>query len=216
MSIVRRVVIGIALAGSWLAALPGVAAERDSEPASEQVLQPELDRRSVHAPRIDVDDFEVAAYVGILSVEDFGAESLVGARVGYHVTEDLFIEGTYGTSTVSDQSYYRIGYPVFDERETALDYYHLSLGINLFPGEIFVGRSWATTSAVYLIGGVGNTGFDNRNYTTFNFGFGLRVLTADWFAMRLEMRDLIWQSDLLGVSELKHNFEFTLGASVYF
>jgi outer membrane beta-barrel protein len=212
----RCILIGIAVAGSWLAAAPGFAGERVAEQPSEQVIQPELDRRSVHAPRIDADDFEVAAYAGILSVEDFGAESLVGARVGYHITEDLFIEGTYARSTVSDQSYYRIGFPVFEERETDLDYYHLSLGINLFPGEIFVGRSWATTSAVYLVGGVGNTGFDNRDYTTFNFGFGLRVLTADWFALRLEMRDLIWQSDLLGVSELKHNFEFTLGASLYF
>ena len=203
-----------------LAALPGAAhvqAQSADAPPAEQVVKPELDRRTVRAPRIDVDDFEISAFAGILSVDDFGSNGTFGARLGYHVTEDLFVEATYQQSTVSDQNYYDLGFlPVFSQREVDLKTYDISVGLNLFPGEVFVGKSWATTSAVYLIGGVGNTTLDNRDYITFNFGFGLRVLTADWFALRLEMRDLMWQSDLLGKNELKHNFELTLGASFYF
>ena len=195
---------------------PLVAQAQTEAPAPEQVVKPELDRRNVRAPRIDVDDFEVAVFAGTLSVEDFGANAVYGVRLGYHVTEDFFVEGTYAMSTVSDAAYRRIGAAIFEEPEVDLKTYDLSVGVNLFPGEIFVGKSWATTSAFYLIGGVGNTNFADRDHTTFNFGLGLRTLFADWFAMRIEMRDRMFESDILYESELKHNFEFTLGASFYF
>ena len=212
------------MTGKWLAAIgvmtfmavPALAQAQTETPGAEQVVKPELERRNVRAPKIDVDDFEVAVFAGVLSVEDFGANSLYGVRLGYHVTEDLFLEGTYAMSTVSDAAYRRIGAAIFTEPEVDLRTYDLSVGVNLFPGEIFVGKSWATTSAVYLIGGIGNTSFANIGHTTFNFGLGLRTLFADWVAMRIEMRDRMFQSDILYKSELKHNFEFTLGASFYF
>ena len=72
------------------------------------------------------------------------------------------------------------------------------------------------TSAVYLVGGVGNVNFNSENHTTYNFGIGIRVLPVDWFSMRFEMRDQMFTSDLLGKNELKHNFEMTLGAGAYF
>lgn len=211
------------MTGRWLSALvmvlmifPIEGWTQTEQPAPEQVVKPELERRSVRAPRIDVDDFEVSVFAGVLSVEDFGANEVYGVRLGYHVTEDFFVEGTYAMSTVSDAAYRRIGAAIFTEPEVDLATYDLSVGVNLFPGEIFFGKSWATTSAFYVIGGVGNTNFADRDHTTFNFGLGLRLLFADWFAMRLEMRDRMFESDILYESELKHNFEFTLGASFYF
>jgi len=197
-------------------AFPVLGRAETETPSPEQVVKPELERRSPKAPKIDVDDFEVALFAGVLSVEDFGANSVYGVRLGYHVTEDFFVEGTYAMSTVSDAAYRNIGAAIFTEPEVDLRTYDLSVGVNLFPGEIFVGKSWATTSAFYVIGGVGNTSFAHIGHTTFNFGLGLRVLFTDWFAMRLEMRDLMFQSDILYKSELKHNFEMTLGTSFYF
>lgn len=184
--------------------------------SSEQVIKPEVDRRDIHIPKIDVDDVEIGVYGGVLSVQDFGANSVSQVRAAYHLTEDFFIEGTLGRSKVSDEAFRRLGIPVFTDPETDLDYYHLSVGYNLFPGEIFFGRNWAMTSAVYLIGGVGNVHFNDENHTAFNFGIGIRVLPKDWFAVRAEMRDLLFQSDVLGKNELKHNFELTLGVAVYF
>jgi len=211
------------MTGKWIVAavmifmaFSGPTRAETETPSPEQVVKPELERRSLKAPKIDVDDFEVALFAGVLSVEDFGANSVYGVRLGYHVTEDFFVEGTYAMSTVSDAAYRNIGAAIFTEPEVDLRTYDLSVGVNLFPGEIFVGKSWATTSAFYVIGGVGNTSFAHIGHTTFNFGLGLRVLFTDWFAMRLEMRDLMFQSDILYKSELKHNFEMTLGTSFYF
>ena len=192
-----------------------LAAAAFAEPP-EQVIQPELDRREVHIPKIDTEDIEIGVYRGTLSVEDFGANSVKGARLAYHVTEDFFVEGVTARSTVSDESFYRFGIPIFRQRVVDLTFYYLSLGVNLFPGEVFIGKKWAMTSAVYLTGGVGNVNFNQEDHNAFNFGIGIRLLPTDWFAIRAEIRDHLFESDILGQNELKQNFEASLGLSVYF
>lgn len=184
--------------------------------SGEPVIEPQIERRNIRIPRIDVDDVEVGIYGGVLTVEDFGSKPVAGARIAYHLTEDFFIEGAYGRSQVSDESFRQFGIPIFTQPEVDLDYYYLSVGYNLFPGEIFFGRDWAMTSAVYLVGGVGGVSFNDEDNTLFKFGIGLRVLPADWLAVRVEMRDLLFESDVLGSNELKHNFELSLGLSVFF
>lgn len=202
----RQLVLGI---GLLLAA--DVFAEQP-----EQVIEPDLDRREIHVPKIDTEDIEIGIYGGTLSVEDFGAEPVTGGRLTYHVTEDFFIEGVTARSTVSDESFYRFGIPILRQREVDLAFYHLSVGVNLFPGEVFIGKKWAMTSAVYLAGGVGNVNFNEEDHNAFNFGIGIRLLPTDWLAIRAEIRDHLFESDILGKNELKQNFEFSLGLSVYF
>jgi outer membrane beta-barrel protein len=170
----------------------------------------------VHIPRIDTEDFEIGAYAGLLSVEDFGAKPVYGARLVYHVSEDFFVEGMYGKSSISDQALCDLGLCLFPNREEDLMYYGLSVGYNVLPGEIFIGRGNAMTSAVYLLAGVGNTSFLDESHFTINVGMGIRVLPVDWLALHLTMRDHIFESDILGTKEIKNNFELTLGMSVYF
>lgn len=198
------------------AGLLAACAAQAADAVPEPVIPAQVDRRDVHIPKISASDVEIGAFVGILSVQNFGAKPSAGLRLGYHVTEDFFLEGTYGRSTVSDQSYRQLGIPVFEKENIPLSYYYLSVGCNLFPGEVFLGRDRALTSAVYVVGGVGNVNFNKENHTAFNFGIGIRVLPVDWFSMRFEMRDQMFTSDLLGKNELKHNFEMTLGAAAYF
>ena len=195
---------------------PATAMAQAAGSIPEPVIPAQVDRRNVHIPKISANDIEVGAFTGVLSVQDFGAKSSSGLRLGYHVTEDYFVEGVYGRSTVSDQSFRRLGIAVFKKEEIKLTYYSLSIGYNLFPGEVFLGKNWAMTSAVYLVGGVGNVNFNEENHTAFNFGIGMRVLPVDWFSIRFEMRDHMFNSDLLGKNELKHNFEMTLGLGAYF
>lgn len=185
-------------------------------PAPTPVIEPQIDRRDIRIPKISASDLEIGLFTGILSVEDFGAESSQGVRIGYHVTEDFFVEGTYGRSTVSDQAFYDRAIPIFTQRVHDLTYYHASIGYNLFPGEVFIGRNRAITSAVYLVAGLGNVNFAEEDHTAYNFGFGIRVLPFDWLSLRLEMRDHVWESDLLGKKEFKHNFEMTFGLGAYF
>jgi len=123
---------------SLLSGLTSVAAHAQTQTP---VIQPEVERRNIRIPNIDVDDIEIGLYGGVLSVQDFGASSNSELRIAYHLTEDFFIEGTVGRAKVSDESFRRLGIPIFTQQETNLDYYHVSVGYNLFPGEIFFGKN---------------------------------------------------------------------------
>ena len=164
---------------SWLTALfAGVAAAAETpEKVPEQVIEPQIDRRDVHIPKIRASDIEIGYYTGRLSVEDFGAESSSGYRIGYHVTEDFFIEGMRGTSLVSDLSFRRLGIPILRKPTVDLTYSYVSIGYNMFPGEVFIGKSFAMTSAVYLVGGVGNVNFNDEDLTP-----------------EVALNEIIWQS----------------------
>jgi outer membrane beta-barrel protein len=205
-------------AGLLLALLFPVAglAQNPETPPTEQVIQPEIDRRQVHIPRIDTEDFEVGGFAGVLSVEDFGAKQVYGGRLVYHVNEDYFVEAVLGKSTVSDQALCDLGLCLFPSREEDLVYYAMSVGLNLFPGEIFPSKNMAMTSAVYVLAGVGNTNFIDENRLTINFGIGIRMLPVDWLALHITMRDYLFESDILGGQKMTNNFELTLGASWYF
>jgi len=76
------------------------------------VIDPQLDRRDIIRPAVDTEDWEVGAFVGLLSVEDFGTEPVYGLRVAFHATEDVFLEGRYARASVSDTSFRRIGAPL--------------------------------------------------------------------------------------------------------
>lgn len=184
--------------------------------ASGPVIDPELDRRDLQRPAIDTEDWEAGGYVGALNVEDFGTEPVYGMRVAYHVTEDLFLEGDYGRSTVKDSSFRDLGAPLFEDEEEDLTAYGLSVGYHVLPGEVFVGSRWARASAMYMSFGVGNTEFVDEDNVTYLVGFGLRSLFNDWLSLRLEARDRIWESDLLGENEWKHNFEISLTLGAFF
>ena len=43
-----------------------------------QVIDPEVERREIKEPAIDREDFEVGAYAGIMSIEDFGSDVSYG------------------------------------------------------------------------------------------------------------------------------------------
>lgn len=180
------------------------------------VIDPMLDRRDIVRPQIDTEDWEIGAFGGVLSVADFGAEAMYGLRFAYHATEDIYLEGRYASSSISDTSFRRIGAPIFDVEKEDLTAYDLSVGVMVLPGEVFLGTRWARTSGVYMSFGVGRVEFADRDSISYAFGFGLKVLPTDWLSLRLEARDTVFESDLLGENEWKHNFEINLGFGVFF
>ncbi|MDH4030678.1 MAG: outer membrane beta-barrel domain-containing protein [Chromatiales bacterium] len=180
------------------------------------VIDPELDRRDINRPSIDTENWEAGGYIGALNVEDFGTKPIYGLRAAYHVTEDVFLEGEYARSEISDSSFRNLGAPLFESEDEDLTAYNLSVGYNILPGEVFVGSRWARASAMYLNFGVGNTEVVGEDNVTYLVGFGLRSLFNDWLSLRLEARDRIFESDLLGENEWKHNFEVGLTVGAFF
>ncbi len=182
----------------------------------EVVIEPEVLRPKIVEPNIDALDFELGLFAGVLSLEGFSSEPLYGVRLAFYVTEALFLDASYGRSTLQDSSYRQLGLVIFPQEQASLDFYQLSLGYNLFPGEAFLGKNRAWNSAFYLLGGVGNVRFIEQDHFSYGLGFGYRVIPMEWLNLRVDVRDQLFESDLLGVKSLTHNLEVSFGASFYF
>ncbi|MES1196775.1 MAG: outer membrane beta-barrel domain-containing protein [Steroidobacter sp.] len=185
---------------------------------TEPVLDPKIERRKIKTPKIHSSNFEIGAYGGILSIEDFGSNSVYGAWVDYHVTESFFLEGAYGQSRSGRTSAETLfgNLQVISDSGRKYTYYALNVGWDALPGEVFIGENRAYNSALYLTIGAGGTRFANDNRFTVNGGFGYRVLVNNWVTARLDVRDYLYDFDLLGPKKVVNNLEATLGLSVFF
>ena len=78
-----------------------MAEEPQGEPS---IVEPQVTRREVKTPKIKAKDFELGAYFGALSIQDFGTNPVYGVRAAYHVSEDIFFEGYVARSKAGTTS----------------------------------------------------------------------------------------------------------------
>ena len=205
------------LALALLTPLATVSAQSDEDDGG-SLIEPQIERTEFDESLIDSDDFEISVYGGYLAVENFDTNIVTGIKLGYHVTEDFFIQASYGLSEVGETSFEKLsgGAPLLSEDERQVEYYLFTLGFNLFPGEAFVTDSTTFNTVFYLSGGVGNTTFAGDDRFTIAYAFGFRTLFADGFSVDVEMRDLIFEQDIFGTEETTNNLEFSLALNLFF
>ncbi|MFZ2989561.1 outer membrane beta-barrel domain-containing protein [Ideonella sp.] len=212
-SVIRPALLGLL----WVAAAAPALAQ--STPPSAQPVVPQVERRELSLPRFPSNDFEIGLFGGPYATQNFGASLGGGLRLGYHITEDWFVEAALGKTTVSDDAFRRV-LPggVFTPGNEKLQYTNLSAGLNVLPGEVFFGsgQNRAMPSSLFIIGGVGTTRFNGQRAQTYNLGLGMKVFVRDWFALRADMRDHLFTVDLLGKRESTHNLELSAGFSFLF
>jgi len=199
----------------------GFGNEEAPPPSAEppgQVIDPEVERREIKEAKIDREDFEIGAFVGIMSIEDFGTDVSYGVRLAYHITEGFFMEATVGQSEGGLTSFEILsgGARLISDSERTLTYYNLNVGYNILPGEVFLGEGRAYNTHLYLIGGLGSTEFAGDDRFTVNFGAGYRFLLSDSVAFHLDFRDHLFDIDLFGEEKTAHNLEAHLGVTVFF
>jgi outer membrane beta-barrel protein len=206
----------------WLlaaAAVPAMAQTAAPAPAdsSGATVTPSVERRELRLPRVPSRDFEVGVLGGVYNAQNFGASGTGGLRLSYHLTEDFFAEGEIGRTTLSDDSF-RAVLPggVLANGQQRLSYATVSVGWNLFPGEVFLGSRQARLSQVFLLGGIGSTDVAGQKRQTVNLGLGVKVFATPRMAVRLDMRDHVFTLDLLGQRERTHNLQLTGGLSFLF
>jgi outer membrane beta-barrel protein len=192
-------------------------ADQDSDAHPPRVIDPQVERRKITVPKIRSQNVEFGAQYGALSIENFGTNPVYGFTAAYHISEDFFFQGEFGRSQAGRTSFETLSnIQLLTPSERYFTYYDLALGYNFLPGEVFIGRKLAMTSAFYLLGGIGSTDFAGDNKFTVSFGGGYRVLPTDWLAVHVGVEDHVFQSDLLGVDKLTNNLEATIGASIFF
>ncbi len=213
----QRILLSLAALIVWSTiASPVAFAAEPSDLELEPLVVREPERRQVDVDKLDRENFEIGVFGGVMSVEDFGSDAVTGIRFAYHVTEDFFVEAVYGQTELGLTSFERLsgGSPLISDRD--MTYYNVSVGWNLFPGESFIGSRWAFKGGLYAIAGVGSTQFGGNDLFTINAGLGYRFIATDWLAFHVDVRDHIFESDLLGTQETKHNVEFSGGLTLFF
>lgn len=217
---VQHIFLNICLLGAALVCLTSgsEAATNPSDLELEPLVVREPQRREIDIDRLDTEDWEIGVFAGLMSVEDFGTNTLTGVRVAYHVTEDFFVEGQYGMTDLGQTSFERLsgGAQLLTDDQRKMSYYNLSVGYNIFPGESFIASRWAFKGGLYVIAGVGSTDFAGDERFTVNAGLGYRLIATDWLAFHFDVRDHIFDSDLLGKEETLHNIEFSGGLTIFF
>ncbi len=214
---IRRIFLGLCLTSGLSLATP-VLAQSDDPVDDGSLIEPQIERVEFDEARIESADFELAAYAGYLALEDFDTNFVVGARLGYHISEDFFVQASYGRSDSGETSFERLsgGAPLLSDDEREVEYYLVTLGFNLMPGEAFVTDSTTFNTVFYLTAGVGTTTFAGDDRFTIAYAFGYRTLFADGVSIDIEMRDLIFEMDIFGETESTNNLEFSVALNLFF
>ncbi len=188
------------------------------EEQEEDLIQPQIERRQFDESLIDSEDFEISAYVGMLSIEDFGVNSVNGFKITYYINEDYFTQVAIGESGAGQTSFEVLsaGAPLLSDDERDLSFYQINIGYNLFPGEAFVSKTTTLNNALYLVAGLGNTEFAGDDRHTINYGFGYRILFLDTFSFNIDLRDHLFDMDIFGEKTETHNLEYSLALGWYF
>ncbi|MBI3562783.1 MAG: outer membrane beta-barrel domain-containing protein [Gammaproteobacteria bacterium] len=208
--------LGFAANGTDSVPVPPVQSESlKSMIQQEPVIQPEIKRRQVTEAQIDTENFEIGLFAGLLSIEDFGSKPVYGARLTYHITEDIFFEGTLGFSKLGQTSQ-EVFSKTLNFSDRKYSYYTGALGYNLLPGQAYIGRNTTFNTALYVVAGIGSTKVAGETRFTAMYGSGYRVVLKDWLALHANVRDYVYSIDVTGKQKKANTIEISLGATYFF
>ena len=195
-----------------------VAMAVEAMQAEEQVFRPEVARQDLKLARIDNESLEIGYYAGTMSFEDFGANSVQGIFMGFHINEDVFLLASYGETTIGKSSSETTlpDNELFTEGQRKVTYYNLLLGYNLLPGEVYMGNKLAFNTDLYFVVGSGTTKFADDDYATFVYGWGYRFLGADWLSIHVDVRNHSFTHYKFGYEKSVNNLESTIGLAIFF
>ena len=167
-----------------------------------QVIEPAVERREIEEPKIDREDFEVGAFVGVMSIEDFGSDIVYGARLAYHMTEGFLRRG-HGRQHRGRPDELRGqlsgGARLLTPSERELTYVNLNLGYNILPGEVFLGEGRAFNTNLLPDGRasarpalLAMTASPSTSAPATDF------LLNDFLALHVDFRDHLFDIDVIG------------------
>jgi outer membrane beta-barrel protein len=180
-------------------------------------IDPNIQRRDIREFDIDSENVEIGIFAGIISIEDFASSATAGLRLSYHINENMFIEASYAQANAGDTSFEVLsgGLPFLSEEHRDYTYYDISAAYSV-NGEVFVTDEWVFNTDFFLILGAGATEFGGDERFTVNAGAGYRILVTDYLSVRFDVRDYVFNSDIIGPEKSVHNLTLTLSTSFFF
>lgn len=141
--------------------------------------------------------FELGVTVGWINIADFNSETTLGLSATFTASEDFFLQYNYFQADASASSYESSQTRLFDGKDRTFRHFDLLVGYNLFQGEFFPTGPRARLSALYLVGGVGDTQFGGESSFSYTAGIGYQLALTRRFILRMDYRSYIYTSNLI-------------------
>lgn len=188
------------------------------EPGSrvEVVKPPE---RTEHARRaaIDSENFELGAYLGALSVEDFSTQVSAGLTLNYHISSRFMVQAHYAQSDVGRATFEEISDGNFlSDSDRTFEQLSVLAGYRLAEGRSFFGEARKFNSYIYVLAGPSQVSFAGEDNTGLTLGLSYKTVLTDWATLNLDARDIVVDRSFLGDKKTTHNTELAIGLNLLF
>jgi len=214
---IRSLLLGCFFSALAIANANTQASELDVEQVSKPVIDPNIERMKFEESKINPDNFEIIASFGIISIEDFGSSTVIGAKLAYRVSENFFVDLELGSSTAGKSTVETFNdINILSDSERNYQFYLINIGYDIFPSESFVTDNTTFNTAFYAVAGAGNTQFAGGDNFTFSWGLGYRVIINNYLTTYFDVRDHTFELDFIGETKRTNNLEISFGIGYYF
>lgn len=182
-----------------------------------RVVEPDKKTDDAHAAILDTERYEVGAYTGFLSVEDFNTNPVLGVSVIYHLNSKWYAQFNYGSSSVSRATFEDVvGGDFLAESDRDFNYATITAAWQVMHGRSYFGTSGKYNSGFYLLGGVGNVEFAGNSGSSLVLGASYRLIRTDWLSLNIDYRNHIFKREFIGDDKQTFNNELVLGVNYFF
>lgn len=192
-------------------------AAEDEKKKPVTIINPQKEIPPINAAAIDTERFEIGFYLGSLSVEDFGTNSVNGFSFSYHINQDFIIQASIGSSDIDKATFEEVVDQEFlasNDRE--LTYTQLLAGYQLFHGRSFFGAKQKFNSHLYLTAGIENIEFAGEKELGYVIGTTYKIVATDWLTWNFSLNNHIFERTFLGDNKITNNTELSIGLSALF
>jgi outer membrane beta-barrel protein len=168
------------------------------------------------SPNIDTEYFDIGAFVGLINIQDFNSEIILGTSATFNANEDYFLQFNYLQADTSRSSFEQSQGALLAGNDRQFRHYDFLVGYNLFQGEHFFSSTKAKLTSFYLVGGVGDTEFGAEGSFTYTLGAGYQIALLRNVILKIDYRDYMYKTNLIGENKTTHNTQLSAGLSYSF
>ncbi|MCW8876378.1 MAG: outer membrane beta-barrel domain-containing protein [Kangiellaceae bacterium] len=166
--------------------------------------------------KINTEYFDIGVFTGVINIEDFTSELVTGISATFNANENYFVQFNYLQADASLSSFEESQGQLFSGSDRTFSHFDFLVGYNLFQGEHFFSDTTAKLSSLYLVTGVGDTEFGGEGSFTYTIGMGYQVNLQREIILKLDFRDYIYKTNLIGEDKSTHNTQLSVGLTYSF
>jgi hypothetical protein len=181
------------------------------------IIEPTNQPKPVKVAKIDTEKFELGAFIGLLNIEDFNTNPVLGISFSYHYKPNILAQINHGRSTASHASFEEnSGLNFLASSDYDFTYTELLAGYRVLRGRSFMGKNVKLDSDIYLLAGLSQNSFADNSKIGYSFGASYRTVLTDTITVNIDFKDHIFNREFIGDGKTTHNTELTIGLNILF